>query len=366
MFRSCLRRGAGGAVRYSSTMAPVVVCGAQGSAGIATLNRPKVLNSLDLPMIKILGPALTAWQEDSAIKTIILRGEGGKAFCAGGDVVAVAKAASDDVTAGLEFFGEEYKLDHQISTLTKPFVALLDGIVMGGGVGLSVHGKFRVATERSLFAMPETVIGLFPDVGGSHFLPRLEGGLGMYLALTGNRLKGSDLVQAGIATHYVQSERLDDLVEALAAVAEPADVAPTLEKFSSPVEVASYDDVRAKIDSCFVQDSVADIIKALEDDGSEWATKQVGILRRASPVSLLATHEQLTRGKDKSLAECLQMEFGMCHRALLEPDFYEGIRAQLVDKDRKPKWSVGGIEELTREDIVERFFNPVNIGNFKI
>ena len=301
-------------------------------------------------------------------------GAGEKAFCAGGDIRAVTEAGRAGEPLAQEFFRQEYQLNHAISAFPKPYVAIIDGITMGGGVGLSVHSPFRVATERTLFAMPETFIGLFPDVGGSFFLPQLPDRLGLFFSLTGHRLKGRDVYHAGIATHFVSTAALPILREKMADLCPQLltlDLSGRLELVrqlldslhsESELESAqpfSLESHRALIDSAFSQGTVEGIIAALQAEGGEWGAKQAAILGKMSPTSLKITHRQLIEGaKLDSLAECLKMEYRMSQWCMRGHDFYEGVRAVLVDRDNQPVWSPATLEEVT-EEIVGRHFAPL-------
>jgi len=336
---------------------------ASGAMRVVTLNRPKALNALNLEMVRAMTPLVKGWAADDAVALIVMTGEGSKAFCAGGDVVAVVKSGrggDDGGAMARDFFREEYILDHILATMEEtPYVAIMDGITMGGGVGLSDPADYRVATEKTLFAMPETGIGLFPDVGGSFFLPKLPGSFGMYLALTGARLKGEDVVKAGVATHYVPSENVDELIAALATVDKKNDytaVAAIMDKFDSSTDApASFAEHVAVIDKCFSQDSVPAIIAALEAEGTEWATKQVATLGRMSPTSLAITHKQLTLGATMPLKECFTMEYRITQGCLRADDFYEGIRAVLIDKDQNPQWSPATLADVTDAIVDDHF-----------
>nr|XP_035931398.1 3-hydroxyisobutyryl-CoA hydrolase, mitochondrial isoform X4 [Halichoerus grypus] len=268
------------------TEAAEVLLERKGCAGVITLNRPKFLNALNVSMIRHIYPQLKNWEQDPETFLIIIKGAGGKAFCAGGDIRAISEAGKANQKIAQDFFREEYMLNNAIGSCQKPYVALIHGITMGGGVGLSVHGQFRVATEKSLFAMPETAIGLFPDVGGGYFLPRLRGKLGYFLALTGFRLKGRDVYAAGIATHFVDSEK---------------------------------------------------------------------VISKMSPTSLKITLRQLIEGSSKTLQEVLTMEYRLSQACMGGHDFYEGVRAVLIDKDQSPKWKPADLKEVTDEDLNDYF-----------
>ncbi|XP_029200194.1 3-hydroxyisobutyryl-CoA hydrolase, mitochondrial-like isoform X2 [Acropora millepora] len=310
----------------SAEMDAEVLLEVKNKVGLITLNRPKALNALNLNMIRKIYPVLQKWEADPGVNLVVIKGTGGRAFCAGGDVRAVAEAGQkgDDLTK--MFFKEEYALNYAIGTLKTPYVALINGITMGGGVGLSVHGHFRVATEKTLFAMPETAIGLFPDVGGGYALSRMKGKLGIFLALTGHRLKGYDVKHAGVATHFVTSEKCSDENKEF-----------SLEKFTH------------QINSCFDKPTMEDIISALEEDGTEWALQQIEVLNKMSPTSMKITLRQLQEGSKLNLAECLKMEYRLSQRFMEGNDFYEGIRAVLVDKDNSPKWNPSSLADVSKE-----------------
>ncbi|KNC79694.1 hypothetical protein SARC_07921 [Sphaeroforma arctica JP610] len=327
-----------------------------GQAGVATMNRPKVLNSLNLDMVVEMKKQFDEWEGDAQKKVIVLQGAGGKAFCAGGDVVHIAKAGlAGDRTVAHEFFSTEYKLNSLIGRLRTPFVALIDGITMGGGVGVSVHGRYRVATEKTLFAMPETAIGLVPDVGGGHFLPRLKGELGMYLALTGNRLKAADVYHAGLATHYVPKDQLTDLTADLVSVENEEDVEVVLNKYHvTPDTPFSLDAHLNDIDRCFAGDKAEDMLALLNDSG-EWGRKNAKTIEKMSPTSVKVTIRQLRNGAGLSLDGDLQMELRICAETMRNKDFYEGIRALLIEKTNDPKWTPATLAEVTKEMVDKHF-----------
>ncbi|KAF9431693.1 hypothetical protein BGZ76_011828 [Entomortierella beljakovae] len=332
------------------------------------LNRPTALNALNLSMVRNMTPQLQAWDASDLCKVIVIKGSGEKAFCAGGDVRQVVKLAHDGKeNEALEFFAEEYKLNHMIATLKTPFVAILDGITMGGGVGLSVHAPFRIATEKTLFAMPETNIGLFPDVGGSFFLPRLDGETGTYLGLVGTRLRGIDTVLAGIATHYVPSERLAALEDRLSELeTDNHDVINmAIEDFvSEPKQGHKYalSENRDAIDRCFRFNTVEEIVAALEKENTTFGTETVNVLRTMSPTSLKVTLQQIREGANLGIADCFRMEHQLAHEFLLGHDFSEGVRALLIEKTLKPQWDPATIEDVNREHILGVYFRnqPLN------
>lgn len=337
-----------------------VLCEEVGkNAGLITLNRPKALNAINLDMVRQIYGAMKGWQSSKSL--VVVRGAGEKSFCAGGDVRAVVE--NGPVESSRNFFREEYRLNALISGYKPDYVAIVDGITMGGGVGLSVHGKYRVATERTMFAMPETAIGLFPDVGGGYFLPRLQGKLGLYLGLTGFRLKGKDVTKAGIATHYVESKDLEALEKELVATSNSSEVAAVLSKFNVK---DNSDFVLAKnmkqINECFSGATVEAIVANLEKDGSEWAQSTLKTLSKMSPTSMKVTKKQLDVGLTCDLRSCLKMEFRMAVHSVIQSDFKEGVRAMLIDRDQSPKWNPAKLDAVTEQQ-VDRFFGPLPDGD---
>lgn len=330
----------------------------RGAIGLITLNRPKALNSLTRDMCNAVTAQLSAWETDPRVRVVVVAGAGEKAFCAGGDVVMVANAIKAGTEDGHMFFHDEYLMNIAIKEYPKPYVSLVDGIVMGGGVGISVHGDFWIATDKTLFAMPETGIGLFPDVGGGWFLPRLPGEMGMFLALTGARIKAADLHAIGIASHVVPSERTDELIEALAnADIYCGDcVKPVLDTFHQDPGSAPLAMHMDQIDEHFSGFSVEDILRGLETDSDEWCQKQHGIIKRMSPTSLKVTYEQLRRGGAlDSFRENMKMELRIDAQIAKGNDFVEGIRALLIDKDNAPKWNPASLEEVSERDVANHF-----------
>ncbi|CAK0775452.1 Enoyl-CoA hydratase [uncultured Gammaproteobacteria bacterium] len=341
----------------------------RGGVGLVTLNRPKSLNALTLNMFRAFDRQLVAWQEDSDIHMVVVRGAGGRAFCAGGDVVHAwesgmgGKTGTGDCGALVPLlFGTEYALDRRSHRFPKPYVSLLDGYTMGGGAGISVHGWRRIVTGKTLFAMPETAIGIFPDVGGSWFLPRLPGRIGIWLGLTGAKLGPADTLYTGIGHTYVPSGRLEALIDALAGAdwaggPEPRVVIDRIiaDHAEAVPEQPTLPTVRAAIDRCFGFDTVEAIITALKAEHTPWAAEQLEVLGRMSPTSLKITLRQLQRGAQLSFDECLKMEFRMSQAVLAGVDFFEGVRAVLIDKDKAPRWSPKTLAEVD-EDLVERHF----------
>lgn len=313
----------------SSSSPPDVILETVNKKGVIILNRPKALNALDLSMIRKIYPTLKAWEKSMSM--VIIKGTGEKAFCSGGDIKAVTLAGKKGDPLYKDFFREEYMLNYLIGTYHIPYVALIDGITMGGGVGLSVHGYYRVATERTVFAMPETAIGLFPDVGGTYILPRLGGKLGLFLALTGHRLRSYDVMKAGIATHFCDAAKLTELETQLLNLTNPErEIEGVLQKFTKESVLStkefSLKPFLDKIDKCFSGDSVEQIFANLEKDGSEWSQKTLDTLKKMSPTSLKITKKAIDEGESKSLQECLVMEYRLAQKCSEDHDFYEGKR----------------------------------------
>ncbi|XP_061711542.1 3-hydroxyisobutyryl-CoA hydrolase, mitochondrial isoform X2 [Cydia pomonella] len=337
--------------RMMSTQESDVLFETLNNAGVITLNRPKALNSLNTSMVTKLLPQLQEWENTKTC--VIVKGAGDKAFCAGGDV----KAAIDKVEGPI-FFHTEYNVNYLIGKYKIPYIAIINGITMGGGLGLSVHGRYRVATEKTLIAMPETKIGLFPDVGGSYFLPRLQVNLGLYLGLTGDRLKGKDVVKAGIATHFVPSSRLYELETLLSRCTNETEIQALLTKFHEPAEDFSLAENIKHINYCFAAGSVEEIIERLQKVNNDWSNKTLKTLHSVCPGSLKITLRALQRGAQLELGQCLKMEYRVACRSTENHDFPEGVRALLVDKDNSPKWKPATLAEVT-DDYVEEFFKKL-------
>jgi len=340
----------------------------RGALGVIELTRPKALNALTLEMIEAADPLLRAWAADAGVRAVLIRGQGEKAFCAGGDVRAVwedGKALQrGDSDGGLtrRFFWEEYSLNRLIHQYPKPYVAWIDGITMGGGLGLSMHGSHRVAGDRTMAAMPETAIGFFPDVGATWVLPRLPGAIGMYLALTGARLEAADAVHAGLATHYVPSDARADLAQAIAEADLSGDahaaIDRVLEDFAQDPGTAPLQDVRPAIDRCFGQPSLESLLRALRAEGTAWAEQVLQTLSRRSPTSMKLAFAAIQRGRHLDFDSCITMEYRLSQSCMAGHDFYEGIRAVLVDKDQAPQWQPAAIAEVDDETI-ERAFHSL-------
>ncbi|OHE96744.1 enoyl-CoA hydratase/isomerase [Colletotrichum orchidophilum] len=338
------------------------------------LNRPKKLNSLNGSMIRKILPRLVEWEKSDLANVVVMKGSGEKAFCAGGDVAALAKYNQDQDgwKESAKYFELEYKLDHYIATYNKPYVAFMDGITMGGGVGLSIHAPFRVATERTLFAMPETTIGFFPDVGASFFLPRMAGSIGTYLALTSERLKGANVYYSGVATHYLHSTSLPQVESRLAEIRfrdhdslekRLQIINQTLEEYATGLPhdepILLGGELRKAIDRCFSQSNLGAIIEALRaEEGAtkRWARKTIETLHKRSPTAVNVALRQMRIGSSWSIAETFQREHKIATRFMQHGDFTEGVTALLVEK-RAPVWNPATLEEITPEmNVTEPFF----------
>jgi enoyl-CoA hydratase len=334
----------------------------RGTAGLVTLNRPQALNAVSLAMVRALTRQLGEWEADAAITRVVVTANGQRAFSAGGDLRALydlGRAGRYD--EALVYFREEYALNARIKCYRKPYVALIDGIVMGGGVGVSVHGSHRVAGDRFAFAMPEVGIGFFPDIGATWFLPRMPGALGTYCALTGERLASGDGAAAGIATHRVASARFPELLEALCS-AVPVDA--LLGAFAQPAEPGPVMARRAAIDRLFYGSEAEDIFVALDAEaaagGAEapFASATAALMRTKSPSSLKITREQMRRGAGLDFAGCMRTEFRIVSRIVRGHDLYEGIRAVIIDKDQAPRWQPSALAAVSVRE-VERHFAPL-------
>jgi enoyl-CoA hydratase len=342
----------------------------QGAIGILTLDRPNALNALDQPMCLAIDTALTAWATDDAVAAVVIHGSTERAFCAGGDVRMVRedglawKQGESDGRLGREFFRDEYRMNRRIQTFPKPYIALIDGVTMGGGVGLSIHGSHRVATERTLLAMPETNIGLFPDVGASYALSRLPGEIGTYLGLTGARLRAGDLLELGIATHIVGGNRMvacrEDLLATVGHINTLDSIEQVLRHYRSPPSPMDVMPRQPLIDRCFGHDRVEDIMAALDANSDPFATHAAAALRTMSPTSLKLTLKELRKGRSMTFDECMVMEYRLSQSILAGGDFYEGVRAQLVDKDRDPRWYPTTLDAVDDSAIDSLFLPPLH------
>jgi len=345
--------------------AEIIFAIADGLAKVV-LNRPKALNALTHEMCVAFDAKLKQWAADPRVKALLIRGQGSRAFCAGGDI----RKLYDEGRAGgrypFDFYRDEYRTNARIHHFPKPYIALLDGIVMGGGVGFSVHGSHRVVTENTLFAMPETGIGLFPDVGGSYFLARCPGQLGMYLGLTGERIKAADALYAGVGDYYVPAAELAAMEQALRDVRIVDDansaVSTVIARFASDPGLPSLPPHRAMIDRIFALPSVEAILAALRAEPGEFAARVAATIAGKSPTSLKITFRQIREGGHKGFDDCMRMEWRMANRVIRGHDFYEGTRAAVIDKDRKPAWRPDRLEALSTADI-DTYFAPLPAGD---
>ncbi len=331
---------------------------------IITLNREKVLNALNLNMVRRLYQSILEWKKNDKISGVLIKGSGEKAFCAGGDIVSIFNEKNKiGSTLSHDFFKEEYILNFEISNFGKPWISLLDGITMGGGLGLSVHGSHRLVTEKTRAAMPETAIGLFPDVGGGYFLSRMPGYLGSYLALTGSIIDGANSIYSGIGTHFLKHDNTDFFIKKLLSLKRYSieDIDEILLSFDFKDAVSpSLENEISIINDNFCFDNIQSIFSSLEKKDSDWGKEKLNILSAKSPTSMGVALQQLSMAKNLTLKDCLSMEFRICQTMMKKTDFYEGVRANLVDKDRKPNWNPKSVSELDKSIIDEHF---INLGN---
>ena len=328
-----------------------------GRVGHISLNRPKAIHALNLEMCEGMIDALLSWQPQDAIKAVIIDHSEGRGFCAGGDIRMLAESGANDGKEAKAFFHTEYRLNHLMFNYAKPIVAFMDGITMGGGVGISQPAKYRVATEHTRFAMPETGIGLFPDVGGGWYLPRLEGRAGVFLALTGARLDGAECLALGLATHYLPSEKLEDAKARIAA--HPDRIAGILGELSVTPPPARIIDNIDRINHLFASDVYEEILAALEADGSDWALKERDTLGTKSPQTCKVALRQLAEGAQMTdfTAE-MKQEYAIGARVVQMHDFLEGVRALIVDKDNNPQWNPATPEGVS-DALVDSIFAPL-------
>ena len=336
-----------------------VIIRREGRAGRITLNRPKALNALTYPMVLAIHDALKRWEQDPDIAVVILDGTGDRALCAGGDVRAIYDSASEGSGFARKFWADEYRLNAYIGRYPKPYVAFMDGIVMGGGIGLSGHGSHRIVTERSQLAMPETGIGLIPDVGGTWLLAHAPGETGIYLGLTGERMRGAGTMYARFADSFVPSSRLADLAKALSEIENSSDVDSVIARFSEappPSDLASH---AREIDATFCFDSVEKIRDALASMNTDWSRKTLEELDRRSPLALKLTLAAIRNARTlPSLEAALNVEYRLTVRLLEHGEFLEGVRALLVDKDKTPKWNPPRLADVT-DEMVAQFLSPL-------
>jgi enoyl-CoA hydratase len=334
-----------------------VIVRRDGISGFLSLNRPKAIHALTSGMVDTMIEALVAWQTDLAVASVVIDHSEGRGFCAGGDIAFLRNSALNDGGAsGRAFFFEEYRLNHLLMTYAKPVVAFVDGITMGGGVGISQPARFRVATENTRFAMPETGIGLFPDVGGGWFLSRLKGRIGQFLALTGARLDGAECLWAGLATHYLPAEKLPEAKLRIAAGEDIATVLDSLAVTPPEPRIAAHADQIARH---FAFDRYEDILASLAADAGEWAAKELATLRTKSPQACKVSLRQLAQSLTlPDFAANMAMEYHIACRMLTLPDFAEGVRAVIVDKDNAPKWQPATPEGVS-DELIASIFAPL-------
>jgi enoyl-CoA hydratase len=349
-----------------------ILLGGEGGLATLTINRPKALNALTLDNYRRFAPALRGWAADPSVYAVVVRGAGERAFCAGGDVRAVYEAGrgiGGDRDLPAVFFREEYELIRSIHRFPKPYIAVIDGITMGGGAGISVNGTYRVATERTLFAMPETAIGLFPDVGATRFLNRCPGYIGRYLGLTGARLRAADVLYCGFATHFVPHDRVTELVTAIGGVDRNAGkqhdtISAILSGFAADPGPAPLAVLRPAIDQCFAGGSVEEVLDTLAAEAAKvsahagWAAETRAGLLTKSPTSLKVTLRQLTLGRDYDLEAALALEYRLTQHMMAAHDFYEGVRAMLIDKEQNPRWQPATLAEVD-DGMVEAYFASI-------
>jgi len=341
-----------------------ILFGREGGLATVTLNRPQALNSFTLDMYRRFDPMLRGWADDPGVKAVLIRGAGERAFCAGGDVRAIYEAGrgiSGDGSLTSVFFREEYELIRHIHRYPKPYVAIIDGITMGGGAGVSVNGAYRVATERTMLAMPETGIGLFPDVGATRFLNLCPGRIGHYLGLTGARVGAADALYCGFATHFVPRDGVPALVAGLAGSDGVEEILAGFTADPGPAPIAAR---QPAIDRCFAGDTVEAILDALEREAAdggpdaEWAAQTHAGLLPKSPTSLKLTLRQLIAGRGFAIEDALALEYRLTQHVMAGHDFYEGVRAVLVDKDQQPRWDPPTLAAVT-EAMVDSYFAPL-------
>ena len=329
----------------------------QDRVGRIRLNRPKAIHALTTQMCEVMSAALLGWMHDDAVEAVVIDHAEGRGFCAGGDVVMLARSGNEDASDAKRFFFAEYRLNHLLFTYPKPTAAIMDGITMGGGVGISLPCDFRIATENTRFAMPETGIGLFPDVGGGWYLPRLPGRVGEFMALTGARLDGAECCYLGLATHYVEQALLGDMVDRLATT--PQRVQGAIGAFTSPPSEPKIEQNLHHIGKLFAADRLEDILQALEEDQSEWAQTELATLRSKSPLSCKVSLRLMREGAARtSFAEEMKAEYALGSRVVRSHDFREGVQAVLIDKTGNPIWDPTTPEEVT-DEMLDVLFAPL-------
>ncbi len=338
-----------------------------GHVGKVLLNRPQSLNALTLLMIRELHPRLQVWARDDSISHIIVEAAGVRAFCAGGDIRALYLWGKTNNPITVRFYLEEYQLNTAIKKYPKPYIVIMNGITMGGGVGLSVHGSHRIVTEKLAFAMPETGIGLFPDVGGTYFLPRCPGEIGLYLALTGGRIGAADAIYAGIADFYVPAAEIPALTEGLV---HTKDVDGVINSYTRDAGNSELANTQEWIDGSFCHGSVEEILANLAEERmdqqhTDWARKTAQVIKTKSPLSQKIAFKQMRMGKDLEFEECIKLEFRLATRFMSGHDFYEGTRAVVIDKDLLPKWQHARLEDVS-DEVVDGYFESLGPGELDL
>jgi len=337
-----------------------VLISIEGKVGRIRLNRPKAIHALNTGMCRAMLDALTAWRDDPAVEAVMIDHAEGRGFCAGGDIRMIAESGASDGAEARAFFRVEYQLNHALFTYAKPTIAFMDGITMGGGVGISAPARLRVATENTKFAMPETGIGLFPDVGGGWYLSRLPGRIGQYLALTGARIDGAEACALGLATHYLHADALEEAKRRI--VTAPSDAAVVLDELSSPAPDARILAHRDAIDRLFGADRLEDVLAALEADGGEWAAQQLATLRTKSPQACKVSLKLLLEGKTmQTFEDEMHQEYAVAAHVVQRHDFAEGVRAVIVDKDNAPRWEPATPQGVS-DHLIDQIFAPLPDG----
>lgn len=338
-----------------SEEAPVVLS-AEGGLGRIELNKPRAINALNQEMVDIVNDALSKWQDDDSIKAVLVTGRGERGLCAGGDIKAIHASITEGTDANLQFFGEEYVMNDRIARFPKPYTSFMTGITMGGGVGISAHGAHRVVTDSTKIGMPETGIGLFPDVGGTYLLSRAPKNVGMYLGLTGLPVGAGAAIAAGLADYYIEDAELDAVAAELAK--RPEETEAVLREFASEAPASELAEHEDAIDEAFSAGSVEEVIERLRAQGTEWASKTADVIETKSPLSLKVTFEAIRTGSDMSLEEVLERDLRTVISLGKHNDLAEGIRAQVIDKDRSPKWKPAALADVSDELVQEVLSTP--------
>jgi enoyl-CoA hydratase len=334
-----------------------VLISTQDRVGRIRLNRPRAIHALNTAMCEAMSAALLTWMHDDSVEAVIIDHAEGRGFCAGGDVVMIARSGSEDAADAKRFFFAEYRLNHLLFTYPKPTVAIMDGITMGGGVGISLPCDFRIATENTRFAMPETGIGLFPDVGGGWYLPRLPGRVGEFMALTGARFDGAECHYLGLATHYVEQAALPDMIDRIAST--PQRVQGPIGTFATTPPEAKIEQNLPQITRFFASDSFEEILAALEADESDWAQTELNTLRTKSPLSCKVSLRLMVEGANRaSFTDEMRAEYALAGRVARTHDFREGVRALLIDKTGDPQWDPATPEEVS-DEMLDVLFAPL-------